>query len=148
MIGSFCSIKSFTQDFAHIAPLFVACGAEVDPISEVACFQAASLEYLNNFYDLAEQRMESATETLFEFLGIDVALPYLSVGPKSFTVKQMTKARKTAAVPKKRKAKAPSKPRKRKKKGDASLQFESMVKGALIAIKAQPCFDDLSEDKM
>ena len=67
------------------------------------------------------------------------------VGPRSFSVK--AEAKKKQSVPKKRKV-AVKKTRKRRKKNDGSAEFEVMLKGAVIAIKAQSVFENLSKKEM
>ena len=59
ILGAFCKADSFAQDFASLAPLFEATGARVDYACATACYEAASLQYLNSFYDLVEKKMHS-----------------------------------------------------------------------------------------
>merc|ERR1712167_285455 len=86
-----------------------------------------------------------AANVLFEFLGIDLILPHLSVGSRSVKVQKKTKKR-----DKKRTAQEAAVPKKRRKRsgktGEAA--FTNMVKGAFLAVQSQQKFQALTSEEM
>ena len=86
---------------------------------------------------------------MFEYLGIDLVLPYLSVGPRSMKVKKVTKKAQEKPKKRKRKSKSKWKGSKKLKADDAKVkgEIEFLLKDVVVEIKAKaeaqnvPCAD-------
>jgi hypothetical protein len=60
-LGKQSWVFGFKQDFSTMKPYFIATGARVEEELKLALYEAATFEYLDKFYDLLEQQVESAT---------------------------------------------------------------------------------------